>query len=459
MANKKHFAKLKEGVKIWNQWRENNRNIKPDLNGANLEGVNLNGANLEGANLERANLRSANFELANLRSANLIGTNLELANLERANLRSSYLWSAKLKGVQLSGASLCFAKLKDVDLSNVNLCSAKLKDTDLHSANLERANLKDTDLSEANLIGANLEGAELRYAKLKNTTIDFTTKLEPKWRRVWEIINTRVEGKNLTEADLSGAYLDGSNLAGFNLTDANLSGSNLTGVILNSANLSGANLTGVVLKEVQALKTNFSETNLTGACIEDWNINSLTNLANVKCDYIYLKANNNDRRPYDPNKFFAPGEFAKLFQKAFETIDLFFQNGADWQAIAYSLNNVRILNNNTPLTVQKIENMGDGDVLISVNVPQFVDKGKIEGDFWQDYEFAQKQLEEQFQAKIKGNDKEINRLFYMVNEQRKLIGNTYSIDGNVSMVYSDRSKILDNPKIAGELNENSSSQS
>jgi hypothetical protein len=34
MANKEHLARLKQGVKAWNQWREANIHIKPDLSGA-----------------------------------------------------------------------------------------------------------------------------------------------------------------------------------------------------------------------------------------------------------------------------------------------------------------------------------------------------------------------------------------------------------------------------------------
>ncbi len=42
-----------------------------------------------------------------------------------------------------------------------------------------------------------------------------------------------------------------------------------------------------------------------------------------------------DRRPHAPNKIFAPGEFAQLFQKALETVDLIFSDGIDWQAFPH----------------------------------------------------------------------------------------------------------------------------
>ena len=48
MANKEHLARLNKGVEAWNQWREANRDIKPDLTGADLSGADLHEVNLGG---------------------------------------------------------------------------------------------------------------------------------------------------------------------------------------------------------------------------------------------------------------------------------------------------------------------------------------------------------------------------------------------------------------------------
>jgi len=61
MANKKHLAKLKEGVTVWNAWRAENEEIWPDLSEANLTGADLRGADLARANLDGADLRGANL--------------------------------------------------------------------------------------------------------------------------------------------------------------------------------------------------------------------------------------------------------------------------------------------------------------------------------------------------------------------------------------------------------------
>jgi hypothetical protein len=56
MANPEHLDILKQGVEVWNAWRDQNEDIRPDLSGANLTGANLTGAYLTGVDLIGANL-------------------------------------------------------------------------------------------------------------------------------------------------------------------------------------------------------------------------------------------------------------------------------------------------------------------------------------------------------------------------------------------------------------------
>ena len=66
MANESHLSVLKQGVESWNQWREQDRNIKPDLSEADLPRVSLSGAALWGVDLSQANPRWANLSEADL---------------------------------------------------------------------------------------------------------------------------------------------------------------------------------------------------------------------------------------------------------------------------------------------------------------------------------------------------------------------------------------------------------
>jgi hypothetical protein len=81
MADPEHLKILKQGVTEWNQWRAKNRDVKPDLRGANLMSANLMGANLMGVDLSGAVLNDAA-----LNRARLISTSLNEAIITGAKL-------------------------------------------------------------------------------------------------------------------------------------------------------------------------------------------------------------------------------------------------------------------------------------------------------------------------------------------------------------------------------------
>ncbi len=81
MANKKHVKILKQGVEVWNKWREENPEIKPDLSGQILRETNL-----KGADLSKANLLVVDFSLSDLSRASVSEADLRGAYLVKANL-------------------------------------------------------------------------------------------------------------------------------------------------------------------------------------------------------------------------------------------------------------------------------------------------------------------------------------------------------------------------------------
>ena len=54
MAKREHLKILGQGVDVWNKWRKENLEIKPDLGGADLRGSNLKETELDGALLDNA---------------------------------------------------------------------------------------------------------------------------------------------------------------------------------------------------------------------------------------------------------------------------------------------------------------------------------------------------------------------------------------------------------------------
>lgn len=171
MANPEHVERLKQGVAGWNAWRQDNPEIQPDLNYANLNGVDLNQADLRYARLGQANLSKANLSYARLVFANLSGANLNGANLQAAELSSVDLSKASLDNSHLDDASLVFANLSEARLLNASLSYAHMTRVILRGANLSRANLANARLDKANLSYANLSGASLIEAALVDTDL------------------------------------------------------------------------------------------------------------------------------------------------------------------------------------------------------------------------------------------------------------------------------------------------
>ena len=86
MANEEHLNILKQGVEVWNKWREDNPTVVPDLSLAILVEAHLGGACLDGADLTEANLIDADFRNADLTDANLSGAKLKGATFMYADV-------------------------------------------------------------------------------------------------------------------------------------------------------------------------------------------------------------------------------------------------------------------------------------------------------------------------------------------------------------------------------------
>jgi hypothetical protein len=136
MANLEHLAILKQGVEVWNQWREDNPDVIPDLSSAqigwlSLPGINFYKANLYEAKLIASELGSATLEKANLRKSNLSGADLTQSNLNEANISvSNIYWTnfseASLYEADLTGSILIKANFSKANLAKVNFTGSSV---------------------------------------------------------------------------------------------------------------------------------------------------------------------------------------------------------------------------------------------------------------------------------------------------------------------------------------------
>src|SRR5690349_10883375 len=137
MANEEQLAILKQGVEVWNEWRETHLDEKIDLSEAELPGSDLSGVNFTGAK------RGA------------IHVDLVKPDFDRANI-----------GIEIYLPHIAKALVSKVNLRGANLRNTKLRNTKLRNASLFEVNLMEADLTGAHLNGTDLSGADLRGANL-----------------------------------------------------------------------------------------------------------------------------------------------------------------------------------------------------------------------------------------------------------------------------------------------------
>jgi hypothetical protein len=170
MADRQHLDLLKQGVEKWNQWRERNPLLHPNLSRASLGGrvdysnINLGETDLRFSSLTYANLSGANLDRANLMGTYLMGANLRGATLRQAKLNVTNLNSADLSEADFSNASLIQPIFANVDLQRVKgLASVRHispSAIDIQTVYRSQGNIPDTFLR-----GAGVPDSFITYAR------------------------------------------------------------------------------------------------------------------------------------------------------------------------------------------------------------------------------------------------------------------------------------------------------
>lgn len=183
MANPDHLDVLRQNVGAWNEWREKDIGVRPNLSEADLHSMDLGYANLRGAILGRANLMRAN-----LRGADLQFVDFTQADLQYADVGEALICGANLSGADLIGADLSFSNLTRVDL---------------RSADLGRTNLNGSNLNEADFTGAVLWSTVFADVDLRSVKgLESVAHLGPSQIDIATIYNSLAE---IPEAFLRGA--------------------------------------------------------------------------------------------------------------------------------------------------------------------------------------------------------------------------------------------------------------
>jgi uncharacterized protein YjbI with pentapeptide repeats len=261
MVNGSHLEILDQGIKIWNKWREENREIRPDLSrlklydsdlmkidfiGSILNEVLFKGVDLSESNLNEANLTNAIFDdvwgyKSNFSRTKVLNANFNYVNLERSELTHSNFENSRLNRVNLDNSNI-----KNSNLNKIELKKSKLKSSDLRKCTFKSAFIKKTDISKANLKMANLEGSKLIEVNFENADL-----------RGANLNNTIIEGVNFEKANLSrasfiGAKINNTNLMNTHLVETNFEKTNIEncyiyGISAWDLNLKGSNQSNLII--------------------------------------------------------------------------------------------------------------------------------------------------------------------------------------------------------------------
>lgn len=155
MANKEHVEILRLGADLWNEWREQNPTIKPDLSGAWFGSQQPHGAYLPRVNLSDSNLSSARFRHSFMINANF--RNSDLTNIDFNH--------ARVSSADFTNAKLDMANLADANLKYANFSNASIKQADLWLTVFDEANFNNTDFNDCFIGYASFGAVDLSSAK------------------------------------------------------------------------------------------------------------------------------------------------------------------------------------------------------------------------------------------------------------------------------------------------------
>jgi hypothetical protein len=138
MANPEHLAILKQGVEVWNKWRQDHPEIMPDLRSCDLQCKNSQGADFSHTDFTEADISNSLRMFSDFRQANCTYTVLSRTEFHEANLRQADLSSASASGTKFaravfSGTRFIWTALDNADFSHAEVGWCVFADVDLTS--------------------------------------------------------------------------------------------------------------------------------------------------------------------------------------------------------------------------------------------------------------------------------------------------------------------------------------
>jgi uncharacterized protein YjbI with pentapeptide repeats len=120
------IALLQAGPALWNKWRQDNPELRPNLQKSDFSYSDLRGADLSNANLREADFLGADLSGANLSGADLsltrlVGTNFEGANLSNCIIHGISAWNVNLKGAVQTNLTITRPKEATITIDDLEV--------------------------------------------------------------------------------------------------------------------------------------------------------------------------------------------------------------------------------------------------------------------------------------------------------------------------------------------------
>jgi uncharacterized protein YjbI with pentapeptide repeats len=148
MGNTEHVARLKKGLRAWNDWRLMKQETAVDLSFEDLSDLDLSGSPDKQLFDTRYHLA-----LADMRGTKFRGSNLDYALMLASDLRYADLTAARMENAYCNSANLTWANLEGVRAPYIDLIGANLAGANLRNADLSHAFLGATVFARTNLAG------------------------------------------------------------------------------------------------------------------------------------------------------------------------------------------------------------------------------------------------------------------------------------------------------------------
>jgi uncharacterized protein YjbI with pentapeptide repeats len=303
----------------------------------------------------------------------------------------------------------------------------------LHNWSLKIANFGGTEFAFANLNQVDFSNTDLKYTRFKNSKFNKCDFHNTKNHNLALFENTPLAPRKVRDLVINGI-----------ITDKNFASLDLRGLDFSNLNL----------QDFDFSHANLSHTQLTGATLEGWNIDTETRLDDIDCRYYYYLENGAKKRMPPEGEEYGVGEFTRIFQKIANTIDFIAHNEMELAAIKLSVEQVRVESGNDDIRVQAIEEK-DGFIVVKVTVPKTEDRGVLYHEV--------NSLKHEYEAKIQGLMAEkhiqigkIEVLKEQLKEQRQefLAAIKPSIQIDTQIIQGGSQQFADNIKNQGQNHEN-----